>query len=599
MPPRYIAVPFTSGGAVIPIPTPTLGLTVVTGTQINLTETYVGPPGPLSFLFEQSLAANGPFVPCASGTSASVQITGLTPSTTYFFRARVQVNDGRFSDYTPVQSGTTLAQVPAGITGVNATATGQTTANVVWNTVSLATGYHVYRGGVLVFTTPSALVFNDAGLTPGTVYTYSVAAFNSAGEGGTGSDTIQTDPAAGGTTLRNNLGIYAFFNVAGGVSAGQFNQDKVIIAGTGPGDNLKGFAIHIYWRTIDRGGTSGPVYDWSVVDSYLAACKAVGKQLWIRWCEAIITPSGDTESGTRTVPTWICSALGGAQNAQVDYNQADGHFGVMSKRYSAALNTYWIAFLKAFVARYDNEPFMEGFSIYEETAADVGTTGTSVTLATPGADYSEAGMLTQMLRIGAAVRDPAQINCQHLNVVFGANYLFRTSDNQSSWDQVFNMCINNRMGLMGPDTWIESWTYPDLPYTTDAQKHYPTQNATNANTNPNRKRGLPADDFYRGWYGGSDYRGRVLWAPDCEVTDMGGYITKNMSPVPTAADLFVVRNGLDKCHYFFFDCIYSGMGYTGNGTGAFPGAGPAQEWHTGQYPWVKTAGPTNTDHPYQ
>ncbi len=35
------------------------------------------------------------------------------------------------------------------------------------------------------------------------------------------------------------------------------------------------------WTTIDN-GTSGPSYDWSVIDAYLKAVKAVNKRLWVR-----------------------------------------------------------------------------------------------------------------------------------------------------------------------------------------------------------------------------------------------------------------------------------------------------------------------------
>ena len=96
----------------------------------------------------------------------------------------------------------------------------------------------------------------------------------------------------------------------------------------------------------------------------------------------------------------------------------------------------------------------------------------------------------------------------------------------------------------------------------------------------------------RGWWPGTtDWRGKVLFGPDAEATDFGGYVTRNLNPIPTLADLWAVRGPkLDGAHYFFFDINYYPTGNYG---------GPAQQWATGQYPWVKSAGPTNRTNPYQ
>jgi chitodextrinase len=591
MPPRYIAIPFTSGGAVLPIPTPTMTASPVSGTSINLAILYAGPPGVSSYSYEQASAAVGPFIPIASGTSAQVQVTGLTPSATYFFRGRVQVSDGRFSDYPPTVSATTLASAPTSVTGVDAVTTGQTTVTVTWNASQFQTGYHVYRNGVLILTT-TLRVLNDTGLTAGTVYTYVVAAFNAAGEGPTGQDTTQTSPVVTTSGLRQNYGIYPSFYYAGGINTSHFNNsDHGVITASSTVPQIKGFAGQFLWRQVDTGGASAAVYDWTIPDAYLAACKAAGKQCWFRICEAFISNGASVATNSKVCPNWVSNVMGGTQFSTINYNAADNGGGVLSKRYSTTLVNLWIAFLKAFVARYDSDPFMEGFTIYEESAMDVDQSGTSVTVSTPGADFSEQGCMDQLLRIIAAVRDPNQINCQKMNVCVGVNYLFRTFDTQPKYDQLYTALKAAKMGAQGPDTFISSWTCPNTPLT---NINFPQQNANSPNntktsTNPNGyQRSIASDTFYRGWKGGHDYRGELIWAPDCEVTDMGGYITKAMNPVPTAADLFATRISYDKPHYFSFNVITRESGYTGNGTGAFPGAGPDQQWSTGSLPWLKS-----------
>jgi hypothetical protein len=589
MPPRYIAVPFLSN-PVLPIPTPGMTAVVVNGTQINLAVQYAGPPGATSYSFERATNINGPFLSRASGTSSTFPDTGLSSSTTYFYRARVQVTDGRFSDYSPIKSGTTLAQVPNATTGVDAQTTGQTTIQVIWNAVTSTplSGYHVYRGGTLV-STQTSTTFNDSGLTPNTNYTYVVAAFNAAGEGTSGTDTAKTNPTVAPGSLNNNYGLYPSFYYSGGVSAGHFNNsDKAIIAQSASVPQIQGFHAQIYWRTCDT-GASAAVYDWTVMDLYLNACKAAGKQFWPCLAEATITASGSVASGFKVVPTWVYNSLGGLQFAQLDYSNG----GCVSKRSSAPLMDRWIAFLKAFVARYDGNPNMEGFTIYEESALAVNSGGGAVTTTNPGGDYSDSACQTQIFRMVDAVRDPAQINCQRMQVCLGCNYWLKSSDTSANWVTVMKKCIDNKVGLQGPDTWISSWVCPNTPL---ANINYPQQNVNGTHTNTSFNRNITSDSAYRGWYGNEDFRGKITWFPRTEVTDLGGYITKAMNPVPTPADVYLTRTTYDKPQYFSFDVITPESGYTGNGTGAFPGAGPDQKWSSGGLPFVQSL-PVNVWNP--
>jgi hypothetical protein len=153
---------------------------------------------------------------------------------------------------------------------------------------------------------------------------------------------------------------------------------------------------------------------------------------------------------------------------------------------------------------------------------------------------------------------------------------------------VFTQIQKYRMVLGGADSFIASWVYPSLP-TATAQISGP---GTSNHSNPEYRRSIFSDEVYRGWWKGStDWRGKILFGPDVEITDIGGYITKNMNPIPTLADIWEVRGPkLDRSHYFFFDINWAPSGNYGT---------PAQQWSTAQYPWVKSAGSTNTTNPYQ
>lgn len=92
--------------------------------------------------------------------------------------------------------------VPPVPTGLTAAATGATTVSLAWTASSGATGYRVYRGGSLLGTTPNTN-WLDTGLNPSTTYTYSVAAYNTAGESSqtTGVSATTSSSGGGSTTV--------------------------------------------------------------------------------------------------------------------------------------------------------------------------------------------------------------------------------------------------------------------------------------------------------------------------------------------------------------------------------------------------------------
>jgi chitodextrinase len=74
-----------------------------------------------------------------------------------------------------------FAQAPLAPSNVAATATGSTTVTVTWNASVGADGYVVFRDGTQVGSFTTNLTFNDTGLSPGTTYSYTVAAANAFG----------------------------------------------------------------------------------------------------------------------------------------------------------------------------------------------------------------------------------------------------------------------------------------------------------------------------------------------------------------------------------------------------------------------------------
>jgi hypothetical protein len=398
------------------------------------------------------------------------------------------------------------------------------------------------------------------------------------------------DPTPSTGTLKFHPGFYTYFNYAGGNTLGRLGtghdgRDLSTINSFKPNDNLAGIAIAVMWTTIDT-GTNAPQYDWSVTDGYLAAAKAVGKRLWIRIHDTEITAKASVATGRRVVPQWLVNKYG-AQSVMLNY--APVGTGVFAKRYNPVVTNAYIAMLQALAARYDSDPSFEGVVMFEETAFGVDTSGSSVTVDTPGADYSNGAMFTQLYSLMAAMRDPAK-GFKTSNVLLSANYLFKGADSPSAWTDVLNHVEQYKMVLGGPDSWVPSWTYPRLPMVDAAQVVGSAAfAAAGVAPNPDYRRSLYGDEVYRGWKPGTtDWRDRILFGPDAENTDMGGYVTKNSNPVPTLAEIWKVRGGLDRAQYFFFDI---NNGNTGNY------GGPPQRW-AAQYQWVQSAGATNTKNPY-
>ena len=146
---------------------------------------FQGPQGPVSYsvyVDDPTLAQTG-----ISGTSYNV--TGLTPGTSYSFTVTATDSYGQEGDPSSVATVTAIA-APAAPSGLSATQSGNE-MDLTWTAIaapagSPVTGYYVYRsdqGSTPIATVSGAASssYTDTGFTPGSSYTYSVAAYNVVG----------------------------------------------------------------------------------------------------------------------------------------------------------------------------------------------------------------------------------------------------------------------------------------------------------------------------------------------------------------------------------------------------------------------------------
>jgi uncharacterized protein (DUF1800 family)/fibronectin type 3 domain-containing protein len=138
-----------------------------------------------------------------SGSGTSFLNTGLTNGTMYFYRVAATNANGSSVASAPVNAMPVAPPAlppPAVPTGLAATP-GNAQVSLLWNAVSGATGYRLFRStaqgtpGVAVVTNMPATAFVNTGLTNGTTYFYSVAALNANG-GSAPSAQVSAKPTA-------------------------------------------------------------------------------------------------------------------------------------------------------------------------------------------------------------------------------------------------------------------------------------------------------------------------------------------------------------------------------------------------------------------
>lgn len=175
--------------------------------------------------------------------------TGLSPSTTYSYTVSALDAAGNEGTQSTASSKTTSAApdttAPTVPGGVSATAVSSTQINVAWTASTdntAVTGYHVRRGGTVVATLGAVTTFNDTGRTPSTTYSYTVDAFDAAGNTSAQSTAASaTTPAAPDTTAPS---------VPSGLSATAVSSTQINLAWTASTDNVAVTGYH-----VRRGGT--------------------------------------------------------------------------------------------------------------------------------------------------------------------------------------------------------------------------------------------------------------------------------------------------------------------------------------------------------
>ncbi|MCG3115418.1 MAG: DNRLRE domain-containing protein [Candidatus Manganitrophus sp. SA1] len=159
-------------------------------------------------------------------TAHSRSLSGLLPSTLYHYRVRSRDAAGNLAvsnngSFTTAAAPDTSA--PSAPTGLTAAAVSSSQINLAWNPSADnvgVSGYRVYRNGLQVGTT-TVTSFSNTGLTAGTVYSYSVSAFDVAGNASAQSAAVSvaTPAASQSATVAISPAADTYLNVDAGVNS--------------------------------------------------------------------------------------------------------------------------------------------------------------------------------------------------------------------------------------------------------------------------------------------------------------------------------------------------------------------------------------------
>jgi chitodextrinase len=194
-----------------------LAATATSATQVNLSwqasADNVGVTGYIIYRDGATLAS-------VSGTTLSYSDTAVSPSTTYSYTVDAFDAAGNHSAQSSPVSVTTPAlqdtQPPSVPIGLTATATSATQVNLSWQASADnvgVTGYIIYRdGATLASVSGTTLSYSDIGVIPSTTYSYTVDAFDAAGNLSAQSSPVSVTTPAMPTNMTFTVGADTYIN---------------------------------------------------------------------------------------------------------------------------------------------------------------------------------------------------------------------------------------------------------------------------------------------------------------------------------------------------------------------------------------------------
>jgi chitodextrinase len=154
-----------------------------------------------------------------------------------------------------VNNAVACSSAPSVPNGLKTTGVTSSDVSLSWSASSPAAnctiqGYKVYRGSILVTTVTSGTTYTDTGLTPGTPYSYSVAAIDTSGHTSSKSSTVNTTTSADTTPPSTVTGVHTTL----------VTSNAIALAWTASTDNVAVTGYTIYRNGTKVGASANATY---------------------------------------------------------------------------------------------------------------------------------------------------------------------------------------------------------------------------------------------------------------------------------------------------------------------------------------------------
>lgn len=329
----------------------TLSATAISAHQIDLTWT---PATDNVGIKEYQIYRNDVYLTTVTGTSFSDQ--GLLSNTQYGYQIKA-LDTSNNSSLSNVQTASTFFEdldaptVPAGLT---VTVISSTQIDLSWTASTDAgsgvAGYRVYRGGILIAPNVTGTSFSDTGLTPASLYSYTVSAFDNAsnvsaqcapvvGVTAAPPDTIQPSaPTSLTATVISSSRIDLSWTAATdniGVTEYAITRNGVVIAQHVTGTSYSDFGL-----------TASTAYTYSV--QALDAAQNVSNPS----NSATATTSSATDSTKPSVPTGLAGTVASASQVNLTWNASTDNVAVTGYRVYRTQTVGKIGYVGASISQY-------------------------------------------------------------------------------------------------------------------------------------------------------------------------------------------------------------------------------------------------------
>jgi len=274
------------------------------------------------------------------GNALSRGISGLSGSTTYYYRVRAynaNGTSGNSNTASVATSGAADTTAPTMPTGLTATAVSSTQVNLSWNAStdsggSGLAGYKVYQSGTQIGST-AVTNYSNSGLAANVQYCYTVAAYDNAGN--VSAQTVQACATTQASSGQSGSHIWSE-NFGGALST-----DSAITTGIGVDSSGNVVVAGYFQGNVDFGG--GVVSSVGGQDIFVAKYSSTGAYLWSKEMGSV----GDDYANAVWVDRSGNVLVTGSFNYSVDFgggalNSASaGASDIFLVKYSAAGAHQW------------------------------------------------------------------------------------------------------------------------------------------------------------------------------------------------------------------------------------------------------------------